>query len=310
MDSEPIKLMTGPPPTVVLTGEIDYRVCVPLRESLFQAVADHEGDLTLDVSRLTYIDSSGIAALLALSQELSEQNRSVRLISPGRFLLHTLNLAGLSRYFVLAPAPVAPPSAPPPSPSAKRPPSPSAEPHRSRSDPSAEPHRSRSDPSKNSWQYTAFTLPCRIDLLSLARVRLMEIAGTAGFSADERDEIELGIGEALTNAVRHGSCLAGETLHLEAECSPEGFTCRITNPGKRFDPDGVPPPSLTRLQEGGMGIYLMRLTMDEVRYTSDGRGTTVKLFKRLNSPPLPVEEGDPQGDEEESESDRTGFPDR
>jgi len=55
----------------------------------------------------------------------------------------------------------------------------------------------------------------------------------------------------------------------------------ITDPGPGFDPGTVPTPLAGELREGGMGIHFMRLTMDDVRYRFDDRGTTVRLQKCL-----------------------------
>jgi serine/threonine-protein kinase RsbW len=98
------------------------------------------------------------------------------------------------------------------------------------------------------------------------------------------DSICLAVGEAASNAVRHG-CRGNEELKVGVECSTDGrsLVVEIRDPGSGFDPEAVPAPFEGELREGGMGIHFMRLMMDEVAYDF-GEGTKVRLMKRLAAP--------------------------
>ena len=95
------------------------------------------------------------------------------------------------------------------------------------------------------------------------------------------DAVNLAVGEAASNAVRHG-CREDERLRVGVRSATNGQTLvvEIRDPGPGFNPDAVRSPEVGELREGGMGIYFMRLTMDEVSYSFEG-GTTVRLVKRL-----------------------------
>jgi anti-sigma regulatory factor (Ser/Thr protein kinase) len=74
---------------------------------------------------------------------------------------------------------------------------------------------------------------------------------------------------------------------IEVRCGMQGetLTIMILDHGKSFDPSSVRPPNiqadLSERQVGGLGIYLMRKLMDEVRYEKLGKkGNLLTLTKR------------------------------
>jgi serine/threonine-protein kinase RsbW len=131
------------------------------------------------------------------------------------------------------------------------------------------------------WQHAAFSVPARASLVSHIRSRVTELVESVPLADEYLDGIRLAVGEAASNAVRHG-CRGNEELKVRVECSTDGQTLvvEISDPGPGFDPDAVPMPQMGEV-EGGMGIHFMRLTMDEVTYHFDGSGTKVRLSKRL-----------------------------
>jgi serine/threonine-protein kinase RsbW len=132
------------------------------------------------------------------------------------------------------------------------------------------------------WKHAAFSVPARASLVSHIRSRVTALVESVPLAEEYLDGIRLAVGEAASNAVRHG-CGGNEDLKVKVECSTDGHTLvvEISDPGPGFDPDAVPVPLVGELQEGGMGIHFMRLTMDEVTYHFDGNRTKVRLVKRL-----------------------------
>jgi len=103
------------------------------------------------------------------------------------------------------------------------------------------------------------------------------------------DEIELAVGEALSNAIRHGRQSPKCSIEIDCVASGGELTVRIINSGDRFDPDSVPIPSPSNLQEGGMGLHFMRMMMDKISYAFDETGTTLTLLKRSKPQPSGAE---------------------
>jgi anti-sigma regulatory factor (Ser/Thr protein kinase) len=122
---------------------------------------------------------------------------------------------------------------------------------------------------------------------------LDSIRGFVGQSAQEaalsdRDiyAVQLAADEASTNIIQHAYGGEGEAeIEIECEVLPGKLTIIFRDQGKSFDPSSVPEPnvkaSLSERKVGGLGMYLIRNLMDEVRYIPavDG-GNTLTLVKQ------------------------------
>jgi anti-sigma B factor antagonist len=72
------------PGTVILAGEIDFSVTPQVRERLMNCIASGAPEIVLDLSGLSYIDSSGLALFIEARRHLVATGRSIRIaaISP------------------------------------------------------------------------------------------------------------------------------------------------------------------------------------------------------------------------------------
>jgi anti-anti-sigma factor len=73
-----------------LTGEMDLASKEAFNEALVLEIGQ-EGDLTLDLSGLTFIDSTGIQALIKAAETLHERGRLI-LRAPGKNVLKVFDL--------------------------------------------------------------------------------------------------------------------------------------------------------------------------------------------------------------------------
>jgi anti-anti-sigma factor len=78
-----------------LVGDLDLATSQTLTERVSPLTAE-EGDLRLDLSELTFIDSSGIRSLLILSESLGDRGRLI-LMSPAEPVQRTLELVGIEQ---------------------------------------------------------------------------------------------------------------------------------------------------------------------------------------------------------------------
>lgn len=100
-------------------------------------------------------------------------------------------------------------------------------------------------------------------------------------------QVQLAVNEACTNIIQHA--YSGESEKpIRIICSMLGndLLIRIRDWGKSFDPSSVLSPEidseLFERQLGGLGIFLMRQMMDEVRYASyAGKHNEVIMIKHL-----------------------------
>lgn len=113
------------------------------------------------------------------------------------------------------------------------------------------------------------------------------VARAGGF--DDRDvyNIQLATDEAASNIIEHAYEGVSDGL-LEISCGVNGsaITIVLVDHGESFDPSVVPVPDLkadlSERKIGGLGIFLMRKLMDEVRYEAEPRKkrNTLTMIKR------------------------------
>jgi len=85
-------------PVLVVTGEVDLAVVPAFRSALHQLIADAHSPAYVDLTGVTFFDSSGIKTLL--DAQVRADDAHVRLvISPSRPVLRTLEIVGLATTF-------------------------------------------------------------------------------------------------------------------------------------------------------------------------------------------------------------------
>ncbi|MHB1001153.1 MAG: ATP-binding protein [Armatimonadota bacterium] len=139
----------------------------------------------------------------------------------------------------------------------------------------------KSDTVHDGWSISKFTIPAKADNVSTARNKVIRLARTMSFSDQQLEDITLAVGEAVSNAVKHGSP-DGERCKVNVRCerTADGLSIKITDEGYGFDPSACIKSPPSRLEEGGRGIFFMRVMMDEVNFFFN-HGTTVELEKYL-----------------------------
>lgn len=109
----------------------------------------------------------------------------------------------------------------------------------------------------------------------------------AGIPAVTVENIMLAVDEACTNIIKHAykSSPDGEII-IKIDYDQNKFTITIIDYGNSFEPERVPLPDLQKYYRerkvGGLGMYLMKSLMDDVKYTSvPGKYNQVLLSKNL-----------------------------
>jgi anti-sigma B factor antagonist len=83
---------------VRLSGELDIAVQEDLRTQLDAAAAESD-TVDIDLSDVTYADSTALGVFIALRNKLLERGGKVRLVSPSARIRRLLDYAGLDRVF-------------------------------------------------------------------------------------------------------------------------------------------------------------------------------------------------------------------
>ena len=116
----------------------------------------------------------------------------------------------------------------------------------------------------------------------LARERVRDAARRVGFAAVDLADIEIAVGEAVTNAILYGSPRAESRVVVAYGTVGPDFVIKIQDEGSGFDPT-VEKMEMEEDTDalGGRGIRLMRALMDQVDLHYDGRGMVACLYKKL-----------------------------
>jgi serine/threonine-protein kinase RsbW len=128
---------------------------------------------------------------------------------------------------------------------------------------------------------------CRSNNLEHIRKFVSEVAKSSGFSESEVDKIELAVDEASANVVNHAyKVKEGKEIDVEVKVDSEKFTVLVRDNGKGFDPASVNFPDMNNYLKthkvGGLGIHLMKVLMDEVKFDiRPGQKNQVKMVKYL-----------------------------
>ena len=132
-----------------------------------------------------------------------------------------------------------------------------------------------------SVQFTA-----KFEFLDEIREFVGNIARAGGFGAKDVYNIQLAADEAASNIIEHAYEGVSDGV-LELSCGVSGniITIILVDHGESFDPATIPLPDLkadlSERKIGGLGIFLMRKLMDEVRYeTKPNKGNILTMTKR------------------------------
>jgi serine/threonine-protein kinase RsbW len=124
-----------------------------------------------------------------------------------------------------------------------------------------------------------------LENLTVVRRFVQETMQTLGVESDVVHEMVLAVDEAVSNIIVHGYQRRQGAIDVEIEQDGDALLVCLRDSAPPFDPTTVPSPDLTspleRRAVGGLGVYLMRQSVDEVshRVMPQG-GNELTLVKR------------------------------
>lgn len=243
-----LKLLAGSPPSIYASGELDYQNCGNLCELIEHTLVEHGPTLKLALGDLGFIDSSGLRVLITSALNAREAGGSLIIDSMSTQLARMLNVSGFGELFILTsdnrreqPFPEAPLNTP----------------------------------------FHLFEVPACVDACRDVRNKVCEYSSSIGFNATAIDDIKLAVGEAMSNAVRHGCCSSSKPITVRCNLRDDRLIISLRYPSEEFDPCLIPKPTVDSGCNGGMGIFFMKLVMDNTTYTFEDGYATLVLEKRL-----------------------------
>jgi anti-sigma regulatory factor (Ser/Thr protein kinase) len=132
------------------------------------------------------------------------------------------------------------------------------------------------------------TLSLFADLSQLAAIREFVAQSGRDLNLDEKTiyELQLAVDEASTNVVKHAYGGLGGEIEITIEPTESSVRVIVRDWGAPFDPLDVPEPDVSaplgQRKLGGLGLFLIRQVMDDVRFSFDAeQGNTLTMEKQL-----------------------------
>ena len=130
-------------------------------------------------------------------------------------------------------------------------------------------------------------LPEDVAHVSMVRRVSREVLASYHAVNQDVDDIEVLVGELVTNAIRHAHA---SRYRVVLDLFDDHVVVSVIDDGVGFSRDNVPPPGTSRLDSageeriGGWGLPLIEMLADSVQFLSnDPQGTTVRVEKRLKT---------------------------
>ncbi len=110
---------------------------------------------------------------------------------------------------------------------------------------------------------------------------------THDLSEDDVASLNLILDEVVTNVIRHGYEDAGDhDIHVSMGFHERTITIEVVDDGKPFNPltDAPAPKFDVPIEErpiGGLGVYIVRATVDALTYRRDAGRNVVTMTKKI-----------------------------
>lgn len=91
-------------PLVSVSGEVDLATAPALQRTLRGAADDHRGEVIVDLTCCSFLDSRGLTALLAIRELLGHSDRSLRLVASSPHVLKIFQITGFDQLFEIYPS--------------------------------------------------------------------------------------------------------------------------------------------------------------------------------------------------------------
>jgi serine/threonine-protein kinase RsbW len=131
------------------------------------------------------------------------------------------------------------------------------------------------------------TFPAKPDYLVLSRLALSGLARAYPVDPDVLADLKLAVTEACGNVVRHAYADGDGQVRVVLEVAGESLVILVEDHGSGHEASSDRDWELPEALDGGMGMAIIRAVVDELEVTPgpDGRGTVVRMTKRLVPPP-------------------------
>jgi serine/threonine-protein kinase RsbW len=128
----------------------------------------------------------------------------------------------------------------------------------------------------------ALSIPARAEYIALCRLALTGLARVRDFQPETLADLKLALTEACSNSIRHAYEEGrGGVVDVRYELSRDRLEVEVVDEGSGFDA-GAGEGEGEELDEGGLGIAIIRSVTDELAIESHEHGSRLRFVKYLD----------------------------
>jgi serine/threonine-protein kinase RsbW len=133
---------------------------------------------------------------------------------------------------------------------------------------------------RNGPGVVALSIPARAEYIALCRLALTGLSQVRPLEPETLADVKLALTEACSNSIRHAydAGRAG-VVDIRYELNGEKLAVEVADEGSGFDLGAADQAG--QLDEGGLGIAIIRALTDELAIESHGRGSRLRFVKYL-----------------------------
>ena len=129
------------------------------------------------------------------------------------------------------------------------------------------------------------SIPNKPEYVGVARLTVAAIASRIGFDIEKIEDMKIAVSEACNNAIIHGCkyCDEGE-YNINFTLTEKKLTISVYDKGEgcKHELEDIRKPNYNNLKEGGLGIFIIKSLMDDVKIESEkGKGMMIRMIKYL-----------------------------
>ncbi len=133
-------------------------------------------------------------------------------------------------------------------------------------------------------------LTARVENLQRLMGSVSTCARAEDFAQKKIQEIELAVEEALVNIFNYAYPDGPGEVEVNCRADHDHFMIEIIDSGIPFDMTSLPDPDLTAdvddREIGGLGIFLVKKMVDEVKYRREADRNILSLIMKKKNPPV------------------------
>ena len=140
---------------------------------------------------------------------------------------------------------------------------------------------------KSNEEKIHLSIPNKPEYVSVVRLTLVAIANRIGFNIEEIEDMKVAVAEACTNAIIHGKNRENASIDIAFLVKDQGLIITVEDQGKGCEFSKIREPSVEEtkveeLKEHGLGIFIIKSLMDEVKIKSQpNQGMTITMTKLI-----------------------------